>query len=32
MIMNHEENWAMDEFGKAQTGDKRLTKRLVKLA
>ncbi|MET7013724.1 transposase DNA-binding-containing protein, partial [Uliginosibacterium flavum] len=22
----------MDEFGKAQTGDKRLTKRLVKLA
>ena len=30
--MNHEEAWAMNEFGEAQIGDKRLTKRLVKLA
>ena len=30
--MNHEASWAMDEFGKAQMGDARLTKRLVKLA
>jgi len=30
--MRCEKGWAMDEFGKAQTGDARLTKRLIKLA
>lgn len=32
MVMNHEGNWAMDEFGGAEVGDARLTKRLIKLA
>jgi hypothetical protein len=30
--MNQEASWAMDEFGEAQMGDARLTKRLIKLA
>lgn len=30
--MNNEGSWAMDEFGGAQVGDARLTKRLIKLA
>ena len=30
--MNNKGNWAMDEFGGAQVGDARLTKRLIKLA
>ena len=30
--MNNEGSWAMDEFGGAQMGDARLTKRLIKLA
>jgi hypothetical protein len=32
MVMRHEGSWAMDEFGGAQLGDARLTKRLIKLA
>ena len=30
--MNHEGSWAMAEFGEAQVGDARLSRRLVKLA
>lgn len=32
MVMRHEGSWAMDEFGGAEVGDARLTKRLIKLA
>ena len=32
MAMDQGASWAMDEFGKAQMGDARLTKRLIKLA
>jgi hypothetical protein len=32
IIMSHEGSWAMDEFGGAEMGDARLTKRVIKLA